>query len=71
MMEGAAQTTADTKVEHTSGAPVIRAKPEQVTVTEGTGSTEIQWDTGNGSAGFVFVTAKVGNPACLLVVRER
>ena len=63
MMEGAAQTTADTKVEHTSGAPVIRAKPEQVTVTKGTGSTEIQWDTGNGSAGFVFVTAKDRQPS--------
>src|SRR6476469_6576428 len=62
MMEGAAQTTADTKVEQTSGAPVIRAKPEQVTVTDGSGSTEIQWDTGNGSMGFVFVTTKDGKP---------
>jgi hypothetical protein len=38
------------------GAPVIIAKPEHVTLTGGNGSSEIQWDTGNGSMGFVFVT---------------
>ena len=37
-------------------APVITARPETVTLTDGSGSTEIQWDTGNGSVGFVFVT---------------
>jgi hypothetical protein len=38
-----------------SGAPVITAKPEHVTLTRGNGSTKIEWDTGNGSPGFVFV----------------
>ncbi len=52
----AAQTAPDTESNQTSGIPVITAKPEQVAVTEGRGSTEIHWDTGNGSMGFVFVT---------------
>jgi hypothetical protein len=47
---------------NSSNPPVITAKPEQVTVTDGSGSTEIQWDTGNGSMGFVFVTTKDGKP---------
>jgi len=42
---------------NSSNAPTIRAKPEHVTVAGGRGSTEIRWDTGNGSVGFVFVTA--------------
>jgi hypothetical protein len=46
--------------ENSSNAPVITAKPEQVSVTGGSGSTEIQWDTGDGSMGFVFVTTKDG-----------
>jgi len=56
-VRGAAQTSADTGVKQASGAPVITAKPEHMPVTRESGSTEIQWDTGNGSAGFVFVTA--------------
>src|SRR5438552_6406289 len=52
----AAQTATDTEPGQTSGAPVITAKPKQVTVTGDSGSTEIHWDTGNGSMGFVFVT---------------
>jgi len=51
----AAQTATDTEPGQTSGAPVITAKPKQVTVTGDSGSTEIHWDTGNGSMGFVFV----------------
>jgi hypothetical protein len=51
-----AQTTTGTEPGHTSGIPVITANPEQVMVTGGSGSTEIHWDTGNGSIGFVFVT---------------
>ena len=62
IVRGAAQTPADTEVKQTSGAPVITAKPEHVTVARGSGSTEIQWDTGNGSAGFVFVTASGRKP---------
>src|SRR4029077_9928850 len=40
--------------------PTITAKPERVTLTNGSGSTEIDWDTGNGSIGFVFVTEEDG-----------
>ena len=40
--------------------PTITAKPERVTLTNGSGSTEIEWDTGNGSMGFVFVTEEDG-----------
>ena len=45
-----------------SHAPTITAKPERVTLGDGTGSTEITWDTGDGSAGFVFVTEEGGKP---------
>jgi hypothetical protein len=43
-------------------APTITAKPERVTVGDGNGTTEINWDTGNGSMGFVFVTEEDGKP---------
>ena len=43
-------------------APVITAKPGHVPLSDGSGSTEIQWDTGNGSTGFVFVTEDGGKP---------
>jgi hypothetical protein len=56
IVQVAAQTATDTESGQTSGAPVITANPEHVTVTGGSGSTEIHWDTGNGSMGFVFVT---------------
>jgi hypothetical protein len=39
-----------------SPAPVITA------LRSGSGSTEIQWNTGNGSPGFVFVTENGGSP---------
>lgn len=47
----------------TSGSPAITAKPEQVTVTGAGGSTEIQWDAGDASTGFVYVTAPGQTPA--------
>src|SRR5262249_7216767 len=37
-------------------------KPERVMLRDGSGSTEITWDTGNGSMGFVFVTEEGGKP---------
>src|SRR6266404_2130988 len=58
----AAQTATDTEPGQTLGAPFITAKPEHVTVTGGSGSTEIHWDTGNGSMGFVFVTGSDKKP---------
>ena len=39
-----------------SSAPVITATPDRVTVSGGHGSTDIRWDRGDGSVGFVFVT---------------
>ncbi len=45
-----------------SGTPVVTATLQQVPVTNESGSTEIQWDTGNGSPGFVFVTTDSGKP---------
>jgi hypothetical protein len=56
IVQVAAQTATDTEPGQTLSAPIITAKPEHVTVTGGSGSTEIHWDTGNGSMGFVFVT---------------
>jgi len=47
---------------NSSNAPAIRAKPEHVIVAGGRGSTEIRWDTGNGSVGFVFVTENDRKP---------
>jgi len=54
--------SADTEPSQTSGVPVITANPEHVTVTGDSGSTEIRWDTGNGSKGFVFVTGTDQKP---------
>ena len=59
---GVQQNASDRNSERVSGPPVITAKPERVTLSDGSGSTEIGWDTGNGSTGFVFVTEDGGNP---------
>ncbi len=56
------QAPADDGTGNSPVAPVIAAKPEHVTVAGGRGSTEIQWDTGNGLIGFVFVTEKDRKP---------
>jgi hypothetical protein len=45
-----------------SPAAIITANPERVLLRDGKGSTEIAWDTGNGSIGFVFVTEDGGKP---------
>ncbi len=55
IMQVPAQTAKDSEPNQTAGASVITANPERVRVTRGSGSTEIHWDTGNGSMGFVFV----------------
>ncbi|MGC2352115.1 MAG: hypothetical protein WA496_01830, partial [Candidatus Udaeobacter sp.] len=47
------QSGADTDAEKRSGAPAITANLGHVTVAGGAGITEISWDTGNGSMGFV------------------
>ncbi len=56
------QNGSDSSSERVSGPAVITAKPERVTLSDGRGRTEIDWDTGNGSMGFVFVTEDGGKP---------
>ena len=56
------QNATGSNSEGVSGPAVITAKPERVTLGERSGSTEIEWDTGDGSMGFVFVTEDVGKP---------
>ena len=43
----------------------ITATPERVKVSDGSASTDISWNTGDGSMGFVFVTAN-GRPPVLV-----
>lgn len=59
---GLPQNASDSSSERVSRAPIIKAKPEHVPLTNGSGSTAIDWDTGNGSMGFVFVTEEGGKP---------
>jgi hypothetical protein len=47
------------------GTPIITATPERVKVGNDFASTDIAWKTGNGSKGFVFVTAN-GRPPVLV-----
>ena len=56
------QNLSDSNSARGSRAPTITAKPERVPLTDGTGSTDIGWDTGNGSVGFVFVTEQGRKP---------
>ncbi len=56
------QNISGSNSDRVSRAASITAKPERVTLTNGSGSTEIEWDTGNGSTGFVFVTEDGGKP---------
>ncbi len=43
-------------------APSITATPERVKVDNKPGRTDIRWDTGDGSKGFVYVSANGGKP---------
>jgi hypothetical protein len=56
------QNISGSNSDRVSRAPVITAKPERVTLSDGSGSTKVGWDTGNGSMGFVFVTEDGGKP---------
>jgi len=60
-LRGAPQENASGS-ERLSRAPAITAKPERVMLVNGSGSTEIEWDTGTGSTGFVFLTEDGGKP---------
>ena len=46
------QNPSGSNSERLSRAPAITAKPERVTLVNGSGSTEIEWDTGNWIDGF-------------------
>ena len=59
---GSQQNASDSNSERLAGPAVITAKPERVTFGKGSGSTEIEWDTADGSPGFVFVTEDGGKP---------
>jgi len=56
VLGGLQQNASDSNSEGVSRPAVISAKPERVTISDGSASTQIEWDTGNGSMGFVFVT---------------
>jgi len=58
----AKQSGRGTDARQTKGTPTVAATPERVEVTAASGSTEIAWNTGNGSTGFVFVTANGRQP---------
>jgi hypothetical protein len=62
VLRGATEQDVSGSNSHRVPAPTITAKPERVILSDGTGSTEIEWDTGNGSMGFVFVTEEGGKP---------
>jgi hypothetical protein len=50
--------------------PRITATPERVKITSGADSTDIAWSTGNGSVGFVFVTANGRLPVLVATGNE-
>jgi hypothetical protein len=52
------------------GRPRITATPERVKVGGDSGSSDIAWNTGNGSNGFVFVTANSRPPVFLATGNE-
>ncbi len=52
------------------GRPRITATPERVKVDGDSGSSDIAWNTGNGSNGFVFVTANSRPPVFLATGNE-
>src|SRR4051794_40659989 len=49
------QNASASNSDRVAGSTVITAKPERVMLGHGSGSTEIEWDTGDASTGFVFV----------------
>jgi hypothetical protein len=51
-------------------APKITATPERVEVGDGSASTDISWNTGDGSTGFVFVTSNARPPVLVAAGNE-
>ena len=54
----------------TKGTARITATPERVKVSDGSASTDIAWNTGDGSMGFVFVTANGRSPVLVATGNE-
>jgi hypothetical protein len=54
-----------TDIRQIKGTPRITATPQRVKITGRAASTDIAWNTGDGSMGFVFMTAN-GRPPILL-----
>ena len=52
------------------GTPRITATPERVKVSDDSASCDIAWNTGNGSKGFVFMTANRRPPVLLATGNE-
>src|SRR5436190_18386752 len=52
------------------GTPRITATPERVKVSDDSASCDITWNTGNGSKGFVFMTANRRPPVLLATGNE-
>src|SRR5947207_9269271 len=52
------------------GTPRITATPERVKVSDASASCDIAWNTGNGSKGFVFMTANRRPPVLLATGNE-
>jgi hypothetical protein len=50
--------------------PIITATPERVKIGKDFASTDVAWNTGNGSKGFVFVTANSRPPVLVAVGNE-
>jgi hypothetical protein len=55
------QSESAANVRQGKDTPTIRATPQRIRITGDSATTEIAWNTGNGSMGFVFVTAN-GRP---------
>ena len=61
-LRAAPQQNASNSNSGISAPAFIIGKPERVRLDGETGSTEIEWNTGDGSMGFVFVTEDAGKP---------
>jgi hypothetical protein len=70
MAGAASQQGASGNVGQDKDRPTITATPERVKITGGSGSTDVGWNTGDGSTGFVFVTANGRSPVLVATGNE-
>jgi hypothetical protein len=64
------QDGAGTDARQGKDTPTITATPERVKITGGPATTDVAWNTGDGSMGFVFVTAN-GRPPALVATSSQ